>query len=483
MKKLSYGLAALIAIYLLLLVPPQQNEVPKLKPAESPFVWGQDGLWQRLEERFQAARNMDPEQLALLIEAKKTAADRVLRDYEALVRGPVDPIYEQLESSFFEITPLIAAIADDSDWHIRYYIRVRTKIKNDSSTWDTSAPASRDTIYRTLYGMRAAVEEIELQWGSEQMNPTMAVREEPSATPATEILGIKVHSGDLLVSRGGAEMSAFIARANDYPGNFSHVAIIYVEEGTNRPHIVEAHIDKGVAIATTAAYLEDSKLRFMVLRPRSDLPEIVDNPRLPHQAAKYVFNEANKRHIPYDFTMDYFDSTAMFCSEVGSYAYRQFGISLLEPKSTVSSDGIVSWLVTFGVENFFTLLPADLEYDPSLSVVAEWRDRETLVMDHIDNAVMDALINRANAGEELDYNLWMLPIARVLKAYSVVMNWAGKVAIVPEGMSVLTTLTNEEFKRRFRETKVRTLRMAEEFEMERGYPPPYWQLVGMAKGL
>jgi hypothetical protein len=481
-KKILYGLAALLAVYFLLLIPPDPYEIPDLRPAESPFIWGQDDLWHRLEQSFRAARRIDREQLMLLVDARTKAMDELLHDYEASVRDPRDPIYAELENGFFELAPLIAATSGDTDWHIGYYNRIRKKIKRDSSTWDTSLPAARDTIYRTLYGLRAAIEEIELQWGRERVNPVLSVGEEPSATPATEILGIKVHSGDLLVSRGGAEMSAFIARANDYPGNFSHVAIIYVEEETKTPHIVEAHIEKGVAIATTDAYLEDRKLRFMVLRPRSDLPQIVADPMLPHDAAKYAFNEAMKRHIPYDFAMDYFDSTAMFCSEVGAYAYRQFGISLWEPKSTVSSEGIVRWLTTFGVRNFFTLLPADLEYDPSLSVVAEWRDRETLAKDHVDNAVVDALISRANAGEELDYNPWMLPVARVLKAYSVAMNSLGKVAIVPEGMGVLTTLTNEEFKRRFRETKRRTLQMAEDFEKDRGYPPPYWELVSFAAG-
>ena len=39
---------------------------------------------------------------------------------------------------------------------------------------------------------------------------------------------------------------------------------------------------------------------------------------------------------------------------------------------------VVNWLSDFGVEHFITQMPADLEYDPQLSVVAEWRDPETL---------------------------------------------------------------------------------------------------------
>lgn len=483
MRKILYGVAALVALYLVLMIPPAPFDVPEFRPAEDPFVWGQDDLWERLEENFQAARLMDPAELNALVESRTAAMDELLRDYEATVREPGDPIFAEIETGFFELAPLFAAMSGSAEWPIGFYNRVRRKMKSDSATWDTDTTAARDTIYRTLYGLRAATEEIELQWGEDLIDPVLAVNDEPSATPATEILGIRVHSGDLLVSRGGAEVSAFIARANDYPGNFSHVAIIYVDAETQEAHIVEAHIERGVAIASIDDYVADKKLRFMVLRPRSNLPEIVANPMLPHEAAAFVYKEALQRHIPYDFAMDYFDSSKMFCSEVGSYAYRQFGISLWEPKSTVSSQGIVNWLTTFGVRNFFTLLPADLEYDPSLSIVAEWRDRETLAKDHIDNAVMDALIERANAGEQLDYDPWLLPVARVLKTWSVAMNSLGRVAIIPEGMGVSTVLKNQDFIQRFVETRDGTLQMATEFEENNGYPPPYWELFAMAQDI
>ena len=90
------------------------------------------------------------------------------------------------------------------------------------------------------------------------------------------MFGIKVHSGDLLTSRGGAEVSALISR-NDFPGNFSHVALIYVEEETNRAYLIEAHIE-GVAVASAEEYVNGGKQRFMVLRPRANLPELVQDP-------------------------------------------------------------------------------------------------------------------------------------------------------------------------------------------------------------
>ena len=217
------------------------------------------------------------------------------------------------------------------------------------------------------------------------------------------------------------------------------------------------------------------------MRPRADLPQMIENPMLPYEASLYIFNESQTRHIPYDFKMDYYDASAMFCSEVGSYAYKELGVNLWEFESTISSDGIINWLNVFGVENFVTQMPSDLEYDPLLSVVAEWRNKEILFHDHLDNAVMDALISRANSGENLDYNIWLLPIARTIKAYSFFLSLIGKEGVIPEGMDAETALKNNDFVDRFNELKTVTESKIKSFKEENDYLPPYWQMVNMAE--
>jgi hypothetical protein len=306
-----------------------------------------------------------------------------------------DSAWVQVENNFFILAALTAVQQDNSGWLVDYYNRVRNLVKLQSQQWDMNELQARNSIYTLLYGLRAAVEEVLLQTDRLNFPAAMLVQQERSFTPAASIFGIEVHSGDLLVSRGGAEVSALISRGNDYPGNFSHIALIYVDEKTNQPYLIEAHIEKGVAIASVAQYEHDKKLRFMVMRPRADLPLMLADSMLPHKAAKKIFDEANRRHIRSDFKMNFNDTTEMFCSEVASYAYRTRGLQVWKYPSTISSQGVVNWLHDFGVENFVTQMPSDLEYDPQLTVVAEWRDPATLFKDHIDNAVMDALLERA----------------------------------------------------------------------------------------
>jgi hypothetical protein len=171
----------------------------------------------------------------------------------------------------------------------------------------------------------------------------------------------------------------------------------------------------------------------------------------------------------------------MVCSEVGSYAYAQRGIRLWQGVSTISSQGVVNWLHAFGVENFVTQMPSDLEYDPQLAVVAEWRDPQTLLKDHVDNAVMDVLLEGADTGQELRYEWWRLPLARATKGYCVALNALGRECLIPEGMSATQALKSRSFVETHAALKRRTERLVDGFVATNGYVPPYWQMVKLAR--
>lgn len=479
-KKFLYTLIGFFVVYGLLMIPGDSSVSIESEGNSIPFIWDQDKRWNQHEEQFALARKEHPESIQIQVELLVSDLYSRLNQLSEDGFTPNDPRLEPFLHSFFNLAPLVAAQESQNEDFFNLYNKARLLIKEQSINWDIENIESRITLYKMLYGMRAAVEEVNLQ-SKQHMFPVLYVKDEPSETPSTNILGIKVHSGDLLVSRGGAEVSALISRGNDFPGNFSHVALIYVEEETSIPYLVESHIERGVAIATLEEYIKDRKLRFMVLRPRANLPRIQENPMLPHIAAKEMFKEVQERHIPYDFKMDFFDSETMFCSEVGSYTYKNNGIQLWQVESTISSRGVVLLLNTFGVENFVTQMPSDLEYDPQLSVVAEWRDSESLFDDHLYNAVIDALLMCADKGEEVGYNSFMLPIARIIKLYSGIKNVFGSEGPIPEGMNAVQALKNNSFVERHEKLKEKVISGAESFKKEEGYTAPYWELVRIAE--
>ena len=472
-------LLALAVLYLLLLIPEPQPPTPKGAGKES-FRWQRDAFWAGLEKQFQQMRGQGCEKLAAPINDSLAEIQRNLDALSAAKLAPDAPVFDSLETNFFQLAPRMGACPERLPEFLQAFARMRRAVKRQSESWPMDATAARERLYRSLYGGRAAVEEAMLQ-AREKFPPLLAGDNETSATPFAVVNGVTLHSGDILVSRGGAAASALIARGNDFTGNFSHVALVHVDEATHAVSVIESHIECGVVIGPLEKYLHDTKLRIMGLRLRADLPQLVADPMLPHKAATQAMHDATSRHIPYDFAMDYADPSKQFCSEVASAAYQPLGVKLWMGVSHLSTPGVTAWLSAVGVRHFETQEPSDLEYDPQLRVVAEWRDPETLFKDHVDNAVIDVMLERAEAGAKLGYNLWLLPTVRLAKACSVGKNWFGAVGPIPEGMSATTALRVERLKQNHAALRARLLERVEKFRIERGYSPPYWELVRLAR--
>ena len=472
--------AALAVIYCLLLIPAPSP--PPLSPGSSiPFLWDKDAYWSQLEAMFLHNRETDSTALAASVDAGLKKAEALLDSCRTIDVAPSSSLLQQLEQAIFELSPAIAAQPGHLREFVQFRTRLRTIIKDISRHWDMSSTDSRDHLYRLLYGSRIAIEEIMLQAETDSVPTLVIATNEPSATPSAEMLGVTIHSGDILLSRGGAPTSALIARGNDYPGNFSHVALVHVDANDATVSIIESHIEIGVAVASVDDYLRDTKLRILVLRMRTDHPALIADPMLPHKAATHTLERVQREHIPYDFAMDFVDGSKLFCSEVASGTYSKFGVGLWSSLSNISSIGVRSWLGAFGVTHFETQEPSDLEYDPQLRVVAEWHDPETLYKDHLDNAVIDVMLEGAEAGQRLQYDWYMLPVARLAKVYSLVKNIWGGAGPMPEGMTATAALKNDRFSREHTRIKEDMILLAEEFREERGYRAPYWELVKLAR--
>jgi permuted papain-like amidase YaeF/Yiix C92 family enzyme len=473
-------LAALAAGFGGLAIPPADPPLGTPADHAPSFEWNRDSLWRSLEREYTALRGADCRVTVARAAPRRAALDTAVAALSRMAVEPDAPLLDSLEAGIFAMAPSVAACPADLSWYEGLYGRLREAIKEQSRHWDVRTVAARRRLYRTLYGGRAALEEVMLQHPDDMVTLLPGVNE-PSATPAAMVQGVEIHSGDILVSRGGYPTSALIARGNDYPGNFSHIGLVFVDSLTHAVSVIQAHIERGVAVAGVEEYLRDKKLRIMVLRLRADLPPLAADPWLPHRAAARALARASAGHIPYDFTMDYADSTRWFCSEVASWPYHDLGVTLWMGISTISRPGLRRWLASFGVTHFETEEPSDLEYDPQVAVVAEWRDPATLFQDHVDNAVVDALLERAERGDRLPYPWYALPIARIAKAYSLLLERFGRVGPVPEGMSAVAALRNQSFGKRERRFAAQVEAQATQLAQLRGYPPPYWTLLDLAR--
>ena len=462
-----------------LLLPAGPISVPS--PADArPFLWDRAELWSALEADFSAARSAGCADTAGRIDARLAVLTADVEWLEAGGRPPGDGRFDTMERNLFTVAPLVAACPERVAFMLDVVTRLRSAMKRNSRNWDIRDNVARDRLYRTMYGARMAVEEVLLQSDGGVAPDLVPGTDVPSWAPSVTFNGVRLHSGDILVSRGGAPVSALIARGNDYPGNFSHVALLHVSE-EQEASVIEAHIEVGSTISTLDQYLADTKLRIMVLRVDDSLEQLRSDPLLPHRAATAALTEVRERHVPYDFAMHYQEPTRKFCSEVAAAPYAELDVRLWEGLTTMSSKGTAAWLGALGVEQFETLGPSDLEYDPKVLVVAEWRSRATLFDDHVDSAVIDAMLEGAEQGHAIDYEYRYLPMARLMKAYSLLLNAAGRHGPMPEGMTATAALRSRWLDDQHCAIKAGVLKQAAEFRADRGYTPPYWKLVEMAR--
>ena len=468
-----FAVGAVVLIALPLATVPERP--PTIAPSEgTPFVWDAQPLWDSLEQQFRVARaDCTP---------AGPAVDHLRADAEALPldAGPDHLALMALEDAAFEAAALAAACPDHADAFVAAADLARRQVKEAARTWDLDSDA-RDRLYRLLYGTRLATEEVSLRRTG---GPVAFDRldDVPSAAPSIEVQGVRIHSGDLLVSRGGAPTSALIARGNDRPGNFSHVALAHVDAETGAASVVEAHIESGVGIFTAEQYLADTKLRVLVLRLRPDDPAVQADPLVAHRAAEAAYAAARAGHIPYDFGMDSTDDAKQFCSEVPLHGYRAVGIELWPGPTTVSDAGTMGLFAAFGVRTSKLLAPSDLEYSPRLVAAAEWRDTEQLRKDRIDNAVIDAMISRVGTKDGLPAaQPHLLPPARAAKAWSWLLNRMGKKGPIPEGMSASRALRVRSMSWRHGVIRERLEELLAEREAADGYVAPYWTVVALAE--
>lgn len=83
----------------------------------------------------------------------------------------------------------------------------------------------------------------------------------------------------------------------------------------------------------------------------------------------------------------------------------------------------------------------------------------------------------------LDYDWWLLPVYRVAKVYSAVLNAFGAAGPVPEGMSATVALRVRRLGHMHDVVRAGLEKEIARFNEENHYRPPYWRLVRFAQAV
>jgi len=189
----------------------------------------------------------------------------------------------------------------------------------------------------------------------------------------TEGGGITFQSGDVIVVRGLRHNSAAIARVGDVDSQFSHAALIHIDE-KGRHRALEALIEEGATVSNFDYALEHGLGRAILFRHH--------DPDMAARAADRIYERFRKsrsftgKHIFYDFSMELGDYTEMFCSKVIREGFDKAsgGLVLLPTYPTEFRNAPKDFTDRIGVTAEVSFAPGDMELETQFHAVAEWRD-------------------------------------------------------------------------------------------------------------
>lgn len=200
-----------------------------------------------------------------------------------------------------------------------------------------------------------------------------------------------IRSGDILISRGDKVSSAGIASIGLHDSHFSHNATVWID-GEGRPWTVEAYLEKGAIVQSLDDFLAHGVGRVVVMRH--------DDPELAAAAAEAAYRRVVEGPaIAYDHGLDADDAQTWFCSEIGTWSFRQVGgpeVPLFRMPLDHEARGRL--FDDLGVSVPAMTAPSDLLFDPRFTPVAEWRDMGLLETMRRQEAVVGAALGWIDEG-------------------------------------------------------------------------------------
>lgn len=187
-------------------------------------------------------------------------------------------------------------------------------------------------------------------------------------------------SGDVILSRGNAYISATIARVAEIDYQFSHMSFVYIDDKTKEMKTTEAHIEIGSVVENIKLHIDSKNARTVVFRYK--------DPQISHQASKYVHDvvlkrQKTKKNILYDFSMNHIDNSKLYCSEIVTFGFKNvlkdedyFPLykSKFNPGSVNFLKSIGVGVTSKNVDTFEVFAPGDIQFDPRFEIIAEWRN-------------------------------------------------------------------------------------------------------------
>ncbi len=342
-------------------------------------------------------------------------------------------------------------------------------LKEQSVFWNLRNDMTRDLLVSRL-------DEINTLQAFLVINRQLEITIEEGVVRENHLLNLEqIHSGDFIVD--DSNLAYPFLSISKIPVALSPVTGI-VLVGNDSNACIASLPAHGLHAIPADQLLAKPAGRRMVLRWRSDLPEIIANPTLAHQAASYGYQLSQTLTLPYDYLMDPANHATLFTTEALEYFYEGRQITLFDFVTPTDSAMLLP-LNRLGIHPHQQAVAAELTYQNTVKVVALQLSGPQLKAHNLQLAAYrQALLNLNDPATRKIR--WLLPWYRLKNFYDLIASWTGMERQLPPGMAPETALAYDHIRTQANKILPQLTAKAEEFARQNGYYPSFAELVLLA---
>jgi len=466
--KVGSRVAVVILIYLLLSIPDSKyqndlGEVPtKINPAASGY--------HKIVSHIPWVTGLGDYQIAITFDSLNEKLDARLNLLKSEMLGPSELVLDSINFNLGQISALVGLSQADPKMTLNQLWQWKKFIKEQSLFWNLGNEQNRDRIVSIInfIGLCENFIVVNRRLRYSKFNDK-SIDLNPGSIESF------IESGDLLVSAIDASYPYLSLSKNNLEQTQSLGLILINDDSSFHISVTPS---QGLFLSSFSKISSEPYSRRYILRLRSDLPELISNPTLSHQAALFAFDMARRRSVGYDFLYNSDSHAALHETELLELAYegRNMNFSL---SFTNLIDECRFGINKLGIAFSGQSVPNELQFHSSFNIVGQQLSGEAIWQRDLEMASVLAGF-KSLKNENTKSLRWRLPYYRILKAYGNIVQlfgWQGK---IPSGMSSETAIIHDYVLAQKNRIQPILENKAKDFLAKHHYRPTYAELSQLA---
>ncbi|MCB0504753.1 MAG: hypothetical protein KDC58_04540 [Cyclobacteriaceae bacterium] len=464
--KIAYKIAIAIIIYAMMAIPDPKNPFP-IKEAQGYSTTSE--WWGLYAQNLVKYRIINSAARSYYYDLHRSYLVSHLDQMELELTEPDSPLLDSISYHINKLSALASLVPNKINEFEGDISRWRKLIKYQSRFWNTSSNTEGSRLYQLLVESRLAFESALVQSDFPSVSWTSLPLD--NGFQYKSINDIVFQSGDIVAFNLSKENDLCLSFRRDMPNAYDHLGSIYIQSGKG----FVTYIDKETGLQSVGieTFLDNYAPNGMILRVRPDLSQIIETPELPVLVASRLYKMANEGRIKYDYQLDLDTRDYLYDWEMLNGVFKKYDFSLGTEKKLSNTHTI-----RVGSDKLINE-PFELEYDPQLMVVGEWYNTQTLYDKRVLTAATSSVI--LSSPKMRFVNPILLPIYRIKKGLSMIMNQFGYKGLIAQGVSAQTQMALDALHQEQKKVVEELSEELHKYESEQKHRATYLKMLQSAK--